>query len=142
MNDVVALVDAAENRRPALVVASAAARLLGCRGRQVATEEGACRDDVVAAAREVLADDAVDALVLAGTDRGAPAWTIIGEAAKPVFVVPSGARLPTARFERVLLPLDGDPATTEAVAAVLRRMVPGTAFVAAHVFGQRTVPAF
>ncbi len=142
MNDVVALVDAEEHRRPVLVVAAAGARLLGCRGRQVATGEGAGRDDVVAVAREALADDDVDALVVAGTGSGAPAWSIIGEASKPVFVVPDGARLPMGRFERLLLPLDGDDATTAAVAAVLGRLAPGTTLVAAHVFGRATAPAF
>lgn len=142
MNEVVTLVHEPRSRRAAMIVGRAAARLLGCTPRWVAVAASASVDEVAAVARETLSAPRVDALVVAGTAEGAASWRIATEAEKPVFVVPTGSRLPGEQFHRVLLPLDGEPSAAEAVVAVARRMDPGTTFLATHVFDNGTVPAF
>ena len=142
MNDVVALVDHPVHDHAVRVVAEAGARLLECRSRAVSAGESCSVAQAVALARETLSDPGVEALVVAGTERAAPVWRIITEAAKPVFVVPVGARLPHGRFGRVLLPLDGGSTAADAVAALARRMASSATLVAAHVFEPDTVPAY
>lgn len=142
MNDVVTIVESPQDRRMAMDVGAAGARLLGCRSRIVTLGPHGSTDEVIDVARAALADPHVDALVMAAALEGAPSWQVITEATKPVFVVPTGSRLPTGRFRRVLLPLDGGPAATEAAAAVVRRMAPDTVILATHVFAEGTVPAF
>ncbi|WGY04526.1 universal stress protein [Nocardioides sp. QY071] len=142
MNDVVALVDDPGPEHPARVVAEAGARLLACRARSVSVHEASSVEQVLSLARTTLSEPGVEALVVAGTDSAAPAWRIITDATKPVFVVPTGARLPRGRFSRVLLPLDGGSTAADAVAVLASRMASSATLLAAHVFEPDTVPAY
>lgn len=91
-----------------------------------------------------LADSRVTFCVLAaGTQPDALSWQIVATSAKPVVVVPPGARLPRRQITRALLPLDG---TSEAALAIARtaRLLDqaGVDLVVLHVFDAATVPSF
>jgi nucleotide-binding universal stress UspA family protein len=70
-------------------------------------------------------------------------WQPVAQrSAKPVVLVPAGARLPR-RIRRVLLPLDGTARSAAAVAEAAERFARGGAeLVVLHVFDAETVPKF
>jgi len=65
------------------------------------------------------------------------------QSAKPVVLVPAGARDQTPRIRRVLLPLDGTAQSASAVADAAERLArAGAELVVLHVFDAQTVPKF
>ena len=81
--------------------------------------------------------------VLSGDEMARPLWQPVAQrSAKPVVLVPAGARRPR-RIRRVLLPLDGTARSAAAVAETAERFARGGAeLVVLHVFDARTVPKF
>ena len=82
--------------------------------------------------------------VLAGDERSRPLWQPVAQrSAKPVVLVPAGARQLPRRIRRVLLPLDGTARSAAAVAQTAERFARGGAeLVVLHVFDAQTVPKF
>jgi nucleotide-binding universal stress UspA family protein len=82
--------------------------------------------------------------VLPGDETSRPLWQRVAQqAAKPVVLVPSGARRLPRRIRRVLLPLDGTARSAAAVAEAAERFARGGAeLVVLHVFDAETVPKF
>ena len=81
---------------------------------------------------------------LAGDAASRPLWQRVAQqSAKPVVLVPAGARDQPPRIRRVLLPLDGTARSAAAVAATAERLARGGAeLVVLHVFDAETVPKF
>jgi len=81
--------------------------------------------------------------VLSGDELSRPVWQPVAQqSAKPVVLVPAGARLPR-RIRRVLLPLDGTARSAAAVAGTAERFARGgVELVVLHVFDAATVPKF
>jgi len=81
--------------------------------------------------------------VLSGDETSRSLWQPVAQrSAKPVVLVPAGARLP-GRIRRVLLPLDGTARSAAAVAEAAERLARGGAeLVVLHVFDAETVPKF
>jgi nucleotide-binding universal stress UspA family protein len=82
--------------------------------------------------------------VLAGDEMSRPLWQPVAQrSAKPVVLVPAGARQLPQRIRRVLLPLDGTARSAAAVAEAAERFARGgIELVVLHVFGAETVPKF
>jgi len=128
---------------PVTQAAEAIARLAGGRVRplRLATDLSPGR-----AARQViraLRQPGTVTGVLPGGDMARPLWQPVAQhSAKPVVLVPGGARLPR-RIRRVLLPLDGTARSAAAVAEAAERFARGGAeLVVLHVFDAQTVPRF
>ena len=83
-------------------------------------------------------------VVLSGDERSRPLWQPVAQhSAKPVVLVPAGARPLPRRIRRVLLPLDGTARSAAAVAETAERFARGGAeLVVLHVFDAETVPKF
>jgi len=81
--------------------------------------------------------------VLPGDETSRPLWQRVAQqSAKPVVLIPAGARLPR-RIRRVLLPLNGTARSAAAVAEAAERFARGGAeLVVLHVFDAETVPKF
>lgn len=76
---------------------------------------------------------------------GHVALSVAERVAKPLLVVPPGARLPDPdqQFRRVLLPLEGTTASTASVAPIVSMLADaGVELVAVHVFERTAVPRF
>jgi nucleotide-binding universal stress UspA family protein len=84
------------------------------------------------------------ACVLPGDETSRALWQRVAQqSAKPVVLVPSGARQLPQRIRRVLLPLDGTALSASAVAETAERFARGGAeLVVLHVFDAQTVPKF
>ena len=82
--------------------------------------------------------------VLAGDEMSRPLWQPVAQrSAKPVVLVPAGARQLPQRIRRVLLPLDGTARSAAAIAEAAERFARGgIELVVLHVFGAETVPKF
>jgi len=82
--------------------------------------------------------------VLSGVETSRPLWQRVAQrSAKPVVLVPAGARRLPRRIRRVLLPLDGTARSAAAVAEAAERFARGGAeLVVLHVFDAETVPKF
>ena len=82
--------------------------------------------------------------VLAGDEMSRPLWQPVAQrSAKPVELVPAGARQLPQRIRRVLLPLDGTARSAAAIAEAAERFARGgIELVVLHVFGAETVPKF
>ena len=82
--------------------------------------------------------------VLSGDEMSQPSWQPVAQrSAKPVVLVPAGARQLPRRIRRVLLPLDGTARSAAAVAEAAERFARGgIELVVLHVFGAETVPKF
>jgi hypothetical protein len=82
--------------------------------------------------------------VLAGEEMSRPLWQPVAQrSAKPVVLVPAGARQLPRRIRRVLLPLDGTARSAAAIAEAAERFARGgIELVVLHVFGAETVPKF
>jgi hypothetical protein len=82
--------------------------------------------------------------VLAGDEMSRPLWQPVAQrSAKPVVLVPAGARQLPRRIRRVLLPLDGTARSAAAIAEAAERIARGgIELVVLHVFGAETVPKF
>jgi Universal stress protein family len=82
--------------------------------------------------------------VLAGDEMSRPLWQPVAQrSAKPVVLVPAGARQLPRRIRRVLLPLDGTARSAAAIAEAAERFARGgIELVVLHVFGAETVPKF
>ena len=82
--------------------------------------------------------------VLAGDEMPRPLWQPVAQrSAKPVVLVPAGARQLPRRIRRVLLPLDGTARSAAAIAEAAERFARGgIELVVLHVFGAETVPKF
>jgi len=82
--------------------------------------------------------------VLAGDEWSRPLWQPVAQrSAKPVVLVPAGARQLPGRIRRVLLPLDGTARSAVAVAQAAERFARGGAeLVVLHVFDAQNVPKF
>lgn len=69
--------------------------------------------------------------------------TVMTSVAKPVLVVPVDAAVAERSWHRVLLPLDGERASSQAVQDIVRRLDAADVDVSAvHVFSPDTVPRF
>jgi hypothetical protein len=80
--------------------------------------------------------------ILPGDEIWRPLWQPVGQrSAKPVVLVPAGARL-ARRIRRVMLPLDGTARSAAAVAQAAERFACGAELVVLHVFDAQTVPKF
>ncbi|WAX57657.1 universal stress protein [Jatrophihabitans cynanchi] len=98
-------------------------------------------------ASEVLAEldtvDVVAAVLAAGPDEDAVCWRVVRRARKPVVLVPPDLGRPVAAVSRVLVPLDGTPASAEAVADLVALLAgAGVDIVVLHVFDATTAPMF
>ncbi|HTQ94884.1 MAG TPA: universal stress protein, partial [Streptosporangiaceae bacterium] len=82
--------------------------------------------------------------VLSGDELSRPVWQPVAQqSAKPVVLVPAGARRLPRRIRRVLLPLDGTARSAAAVAGTAERFARGgVELVVLHVFDAATVPKF
>jgi Universal stress protein family len=82
--------------------------------------------------------------VLVGDEMSRPLWQPVAQrSAKPVVLVPAGARQLPRRIRRVLLPLDGTARSAAAIAEAAERFARGgIELVVLHVFGAETVPKF
>ena len=82
--------------------------------------------------------------VLPGDERWRQLWQPVAQrSAKPVVLVPAGARRLPRRIRRVLLPLDGTARSAAAAAEAAERFARGGAeLVVLHVFDAETVPKF
>jgi nucleotide-binding universal stress UspA family protein len=82
--------------------------------------------------------------VLPGDERRRQLWQPVAQrSAKPVVLVPAGARRLPRRIRRVLLPLDGTARSAAAAAEAAERFARGGAeLVVLHVFDAVTVPKF
>ena len=82
--------------------------------------------------------------VLPGDEMWRPLWQPVAQrSAKPVVLVPAGARRLPRRIRRVLLPLDGTARSAAAVAEAAEKFARGGAeLVVLHVFDAETVPKF
>jgi nucleotide-binding universal stress UspA family protein len=82
--------------------------------------------------------------VLAGDEMSRPLWQPVAQrSAKPVVLVPAGARQLPRRIRRVLLPLDGTARSAAAVAETAERFARGgVELLVLHVFDAQTVPRF
>ena len=83
-------------------------------------------------------------VVLPSDETSRPLWRRVAQrSAKPVVLVPAGARQLPRRIRRVLLPLDGTARSAAAVAETAERLARGGAeLVVLHVFDAQTVPKF
>lgn len=168
MTVVLAAIDNSAAALAVLRAAEAMARTLGAEPRAVHVHEGE-HETAVDVARhagiplEVIEGDPVDriverssaptvtmAVVGARSHRagrrpsGHVALAVMAQARKPLLVVPPDARLPeSGRFERVLLPLEGTPDSTDAVAGEMRTLAhAGADIIVLHVFHPGTTPRF
>ena len=82
--------------------------------------------------------------VLPGDERWRQLWQPVAQrSAKPVVLVPAGARRLPRRIRRVLLPLDGTARSAAAAAEAAERFArSGAELVVLHVFDAVTVPKF
>jgi Universal stress protein family len=132
------------DERPVIQTAELLARLAGGQVRQLrlAADLSPAR-----AARQVmraLHEPGTVTGVLAGDERSRPLWQPVAQrSAKPVVLVPAGARQLPRRIRRVLLPLDGTARSAAAVAETAERFARGGAeLVVLHVFDAETAPKF
>jgi nucleotide-binding universal stress UspA family protein len=168
MTAILVAVDAVDSAAPVLDTGRAVAKLLGASLRLIHVRE---TDDAAAAVAsrlngerlEVVAGDPATEIIRAVADpevvlvvvgaRGDPddprpaghtALAIVGQADKPVLVVPP-RKLTTEvpRIRRALVPLEGTAESTEAVTEALQMLADaGVDLVALHVFDADTVPRF
>jgi nucleotide-binding universal stress UspA family protein len=82
--------------------------------------------------------------VLSGDEMWRPLWQPVAQqSAKPIVLVPAGARKRPRRIRRVLLPLDGTARSAAAIAETAERFArSGAELVVLHVFDAQTVPKF
>lgn len=121
--------------------ARALADLLGATARTVDVPAGDEEERVAAVLASLGPETAV--AVLSARVPEASCWQVVQRTTTPVLVLPvAGAGAPRS-ITRVLLPLDGSPATAAAVAPWARCVrEAGAALIPVHVFAPGAVPAF
>ena len=128
---------------PVIQMAEVIARLAGGQVRPVRLAAGLSPGRAARQVIRALHQPRTVAGVLSGDEMARPLWQPVAQqAAKPVVLVPAGARLPR-QIRRVLLPLDGTARSAAAVAEAAERFARGGAeLVVLHVFDAQTVPRF
>jgi len=128
---------------PVAKTADLVARLAGGQVRLLRLAAGLRPERAAGQVIRALHEPGMVAGVLPGDETSRLLWQPVAQqAAKPVVLVPAGARLPR-RIRRVLLPLDGTARSAAAVAEAAERFARGGAeLVVLHVFTAQTVPKF
>lgn len=100
-------------------------------------------DDPTADVLHALAADGVAGGVLSAHGDHPVLWQVVTRAPVPVLALPRGVIGAVRSVARVVVPLDGTPATAAAVGPLARSLLAAGADVAAvHVFDPSTAPAF
>jgi nucleotide-binding universal stress UspA family protein len=168
MTVILAALDNSAAALPVLRAAAAMAHTLSAECRAVHIREGehdtaAAMADHAGISIEALHGNPVDRIAEASADAavgfvvvgarrhragrrpsGHVASAVMTQVHKPVLVVPPDARLPASeRFRHVLVPLEGTPASTDAVAEEMRALAgAGVDITVLHVFRPGTTPRF
>ncbi len=142
--EVLAILSHGEPGPPVTETAAAIARLAGGEVRQVRLAAGLSPQQAARQVIRALHQPHTVSGVLASGELLRPLWQRVAQqSAKPVVLVPAGARDQPPRIRRVLLPLDGTAQSASAVAGTAERLARGgTEIVVLHVFDARTVPRF
>jgi hypothetical protein len=129
---------------PVVQTAELLVRLAGGQVRQLRLAAGLSPARAARQVMQALREPGTVIGVLAGDERSRPLWQPVAQrSAKPVMLVPAGARQLPRRIRRVLLPLDGTARSAAAVAETAERFArSGAELVVLHVFDAETVPKF
>jgi len=143
MRTVLATLASGVVKGPVTDLATAIADVAGVGVRHIDLPSG----DAVGQATRVLAEladrDTVLGVLPAGAPRQDLCWQVLRGAAKPVVLVPPTLRATPHVISRVLIPLDGTPESTAAVAGTMDLLaLAGVDIVVLHVFDADTVPKF
>ena len=142
--EVLAILGHGEPEPPVAQTAAVIARLDGGEVRQVRLAAGLSPQQAARQVMRALHQPRTVSGVLASGEPSRPLWQRVAQqSAKPVVLVPAGARDQPPRIRRVLLPLDGTTGSASAIADTAERLArSGAELVVLHVFDARTVPKF
>jgi len=142
--EVLAILGHGEAGPPVTETAAVIARLAGGEVRQVRLAADLSPQQAARQVMRALHQPRTVSSVLAAGEPSRPLWQRVAQqSAKPVVLVPAGARDQTPRIRRVLLPLDGTAQSASAVADAAERLArAGAELVVLHVFDAQTVPKF
>jgi len=144
MAEILAILGHGEAGPPVTETAAVIARLAGGEVRQVRLAGDLSPRQAAGQVMRALRQPRTVSGVLVGDELSRPLWQrVVKQSAKPVVLVPAGARDQPPRIRRVLLPLDGTAQSASAVAETAERLARGGAeLVVLHVFDAQTVPKF
>jgi nucleotide-binding universal stress UspA family protein len=128
--------------RQVVAAAEALARLLGVGTLRLHVPPGP-EPDRAAVVLEALADEDVAGAAMSAKGPEPICWDVITQVATPVIVMPRNSKPMTRGVSRVLLPMDGTPATAAGVADMARHALDsGATVLGVHVFDSGNIPAF
>ena len=131
--------EAGEGDEPVLAAARALGDVLGASSTVLRPGTGSSPEDVL----EALAGDDVAAAAMGLREDDPVLWRVVTRTHVPLLVVPHDTARTMGSIRRVVLPLDGSPATAAAVLPMARLLLAAGADVEAlHVFAPATAPAF
>jgi len=142
--EVLAILGHGEPEPPVAQTAAVIARLAGGEVRPLRLPAGLSPQQAARRVIRVLHQPRAVSGVLASGELSRPLWQRVAQqSAKPVVLVPAGARDQPPRIRRVLLPLDGTARSAAAVVGTAEQLARGGAeLVVLHVFDAQTVPKF